>query len=487
MKNLRAFWIVILLASTLTGCVFGDGGMLTMPTSTPDPLHVPVQKPTDESTPVPSPQVDIYRGTPPSEVERSITNGIRCDLNGDNVCNNADVRLLNADISATQNAPRATATTRPSATARPASATPASTSTRAPTPTLVAMSTATVEPTATTVPPSEAACLNCVDITTIQHAPQPVPNVRGLACPAWVHDQYLVSIPDGTKLIYYRTWHPQVQPDNTDGAGCYFDHEHGSRDPRGSHANPTLPAYGYEADKHGMAEPHNGFKTEYANRGECNQLEGFCATSDTSLTIHMGTASAGRLKVEFHTFVFDLIGDRGSVVHVRGMASTGDPDTQCDNQKFTCPDGPDTSGPRGFRLLAMPRDQALARGITTPYEVWQFHFAIGDNIINSKFATFDGITVARRNADGKTFTLEQTSLTWPNAPFSSCKHDVYFGGFTLHKNIDLVDAQGFRQYVHIGDDDGHVVLDTSEWHKDTYKAPFDGCDAMPDGVVYTNN
>lgn len=437
-------------------------------------------------TPPPTASVDIYRGTPPSE--RSLA--IRCDVNNDGKCDAIDVRIVQTDITSTARAPRATATTRP-ITATPTAQITA-TSAR-PTPTLAPVATSTTvvtpEPTATTIPPSEAACLNCVDITTIQHVPSPVPNVRGQACPVWVHDQYLVSVPDstGTRLIYYRTWHPAIQPDGTPGAGCYFNHEHGTRDPRGSRANSTLPAYGYEADKHGMSEPHNGFKTEYANRGECNQLEGFCATSDTSLTIHMGTAGAGRLQVEFHTFVFDLIGDRGSVVHVRGMASTGDADTQCDNQKFTCPDGPDTSGPRGFRLLAMPRDQALARGITTPYEVWQFHFAIGDNIINSKFATFDGITVARRNTDGKTFTLEQTSATWPNAPFSSCKHDVYFGGFVLNENVDIVDAQGFHQVVHLGDDHGQVVLDTSEWHKNTYKAPFDGCDLMPDGVVYTNN
>lgn len=90
MKNLRAFWIVILLA--LTGCVFGDGGAYYIPTSTPDPLHSPVLKPTEE----PQPQGDIYRGTPPpAPADRSAQSTVGdLDVNGDGRVNEVDVDVL---------------------------------------------------------------------------------------------------------------------------------------------------------------------------------------------------------------------------------------------------------------------------------------------------------------------------------------------------------------------------------------------------------
>lgn len=354
--------------------------------------------------------------------------------------------------------PNPSATPRPNPSATPR---PGATATRAP---------AGPTPTATTMPPPASGdCLNCVNPSTLVPVPNPAPNVSGQMCPAWAHDLWVVTGPNG-KL--YRTWHPPVQPSGMAGAGCNFDHSHGTkRDPRGSTANPTLPAYGYDADLHGMAEPHAGFKTEWANRGDCNQLEGFCSTSDLQVTVHMGTAGAGRITVGDHTFIFDMIGDKGTIIHVRGMGDTGKAATQCDP-------APDTSGSSGFRLIAMPKDQAALCNISSPYEVWQFHLTVGDNIINSKFANFDGITVGRRQPDGS-FVLEQTSKTWPNAPFSGCEHDVYFGGFLLKSNFDGVDMHGVRQYIKLGSDGGRVVLDTSAERKNTYKRPFDGCGPVP--------
>ena len=358
--------------------------------------------------------------------------------------------------------PQPTAT-RPAATATRQAATATARPTSAPG-TVVPAPTAT----ATTMPmpmptTTGAGCLNCINPAAIVVVPNPAPNVSGQMCPAWAHDLWIVTGPNG-KL--YRTWHPATQPAGMAGAGCNFDHSHGTqRDPRQSAADNMLPAYGYDADLDAMTEPHVGFKTEWANKGDCNTLEGFCSTSDVKLTVHVGTAGAGRLTQEMHTFIFDLVGNQGSVVHVRGMASTGDALTQCDP-------APDVSGARGFRLIGMPKDQAAACSITSPYEVWQFHLTVGNNIITSKFATFDPITVGRRQANG-VLSMESTELTWPNAPHTGCQHDVYFGGFFLKSNVDVPDMHGVRQYVKIGADQGNLVLDTVG--KNTYKRPFDGC------------
>lgn len=283
-----------------------------------------------------------------------------------------------------------------------------------------------------------------------------------------MHDLYLVTGPNGKT---YRTFHLPIQPAGQPGAGCNFDHTHGSRDVTLSHANSLLPAYGYEADVAGMSEPHNGFKTEFANRGECNIDEGFCATSDTRVTVHMGTAGKGRLDVSMHTFEYDLVGDKGTIVHVRGMGDTGTAATQCDKE-------PDTSV-HGFRLVAMPQDQALPCAITAPYEVWEFHLRYGDTTISSKFATFDGLTVGRKQPDG-TLVLEPTGKTWPNGPFYGCTTDVYFGGGYYANEVDETDVFG-PQVVIFGSDNGKVKLDTVG--KNTYKRPAHGCT----GWAYTNN
>src|SRR5262249_48533407 len=49
-----------------------------------------------------------------------------------------------------------------------------------------------------------------------QQVPQP-----NQTCPAWVHDQYTTTGPDGRR---YATWHPQIDP----VYWCYFPHDHGS-------------------------------------------------------------------------------------------------------------------------------------------------------------------------------------------------------------------------------------------------------------------
>src|SRR5262245_30331322 len=61
----------------------------------------------------------------------------------------------------------------------------------------------------------------------------------GELCPAWVHARYVTTGPDGKQ---YPTWHPPIDPE----FGCLFGHEHGA-DPRTSHADASMPAFGYAA------------------------------------------------------------------------------------------------------------------------------------------------------------------------------------------------------------------------------------------------
>lgn len=81
-----------------------------------------------------------------------------------------------------------------------------------------------------------------------------LPQSAGLpVCSAATHDQakYRAVGPDGAT---YASWHPQIDA----GAGCAFDHEHGSAP---AIFDPAYrPLFGYSAAQHGMAEGHNGFK-----------------------------------------------------------------------------------------------------------------------------------------------------------------------------------------------------------------------------------
>ena len=119
-------------------------------------------------------------------------------------------------------------------------------------------------------------------------AGQEVPKSNS-ACPAWVHDQYMTTGPDGKQ---YRTWHPQIDP----VYWCTFGHEHGS--------DPSLAgtaykvAFGYTATLGGMSEPHNGFKINVFR----NPSGGFWV-----VTHHFGTGGIGRACVSMHTADFALI------------------------------------------------------------------------------------------------------------------------------------------------------------------------------------
>jgi hypothetical protein len=102
-------------------------------------------------------------------------------------------------------------------------------------------------------------------------------------CPAWVHDQYVTTGPDGK---IYPTWHPQIDP----VYWCYFHHEHGS-DPA-HFVSGYAPAYGYTSAIAGEDEPHTGFKT-YVVDDHAGHIWIF--------THHFGTSGLKRACARFHT------------------------------------------------------------------------------------------------------------------------------------------------------------------------------------------
>lgn len=113
--------------------------------------------------------------------------------------------------------------------------------------------------------------------------------VTNAACPAWVHEQYVATGPDG---VNYPTWHPQIDP----VYWCYFGHEHGS-DPKLAGVDSSgkaiyTPLFGYTAAKHGMTEPHAGFKSHVFQNTD-GQWWNF--------TAHMGSAGIGRVCMRYHT------------------------------------------------------------------------------------------------------------------------------------------------------------------------------------------
>ena len=277
--------------------------------------------------------------------------------------------------------------------------------------------------------------------------------------------------PNGLK---YRTWHPAIQPEGLPGAGCRFDHTHGPNDPRGSKADPTLPAYGYVADMHGMSEPHVGFKTFFANTGTRNEFENFSSTSDVKATFHQGTLGAGRVAQRMHTIEFDLKNTNGAEVHVEGMGDTGFAYNQCDSADSIN----NEQGTIGVRLFAMPKPLADSCGVGTPYEVWEWALTVPgqDNRIHAKLGTFDAITVLNPS----TGLLEPTANTWPNSPFSGCKQDSYFGPVYLNTDFDGVDEHGVRQFIKRGSVKNFPMDSVG---KSAFKLDYNDCANEP----YTNN
>lgn len=255
--------------------------------------------------------------------------------------------------------------------------------------------------------------------------PTPVPDedretpVAGEECPAWVHDQYVTTGPDGKE---YPTWHPPVDPEY----GCVFGHEHGA-DPRTSNADDSMPAFGYAAAQIGMNEPHEGFKVFVINAGD--ESEGKRAQADYRLVYHMGTSLVGRYTARFHSFEYDYVARDGSgrEFHIYGMSDT------TDKVGSTC--GPRQGG-RDFSTI----------GCDDPYEIWSFSFRIkhpDDPYTDAmhvrlhasgSVAAFDPITT-RDPADNSRLVYSQDYYypdsgidpTSPEARFQGCQREMYGG------------------------------------------------------------
>ena len=195
----------------------------------------------------------------------------------------------------------------------------------------------------------------------LRSAPPSVPAGRTLpqpnqTCPSWVHDQYVTTGPDGRT---YSTWHNQIDP----VYWCYFRHEHGS-DPA-----PFSPTYqnalGYVAALHGMTEPHAGFKN----------ITFVSNSARWFISIHMGTASLGRVCTRFHT-VDVAVRDVGSGVLLADlhlMADFGKSVVNKGDAPLTPPSCPDqaTQAAGSFGIRKLPTVETGSIG----YEPWRPDFA----------------------------------------------------------------------------------------------------------------
>jgi hypothetical protein len=124
--------------------------------------------------------------------------------------------------------------------------------------------------------------------------PSAVAGTAGMPpCSEAVHASYTTTGPDGKT---YPTWHPHFDLNY----GCYHSHEHGS--------NPDMflafyrPAYGYTASKHGMAEPHVGFKNYVFDDGLGRRW---------LIVHHFGTSGLARVCERFHSVDIAVVKSSG--------------------------------------------------------------------------------------------------------------------------------------------------------------------------------
>lgn len=227
------------------------------------------------------------------------------------------------------------------------------------------------------------------------------PSLSGSACPASIHDAYVVAGPDGKM---YPTWHPRVDPKS----GCYFTHEHGD-DPTKSLANSTLPAFGYIGELAGMHEPHEGFKVFVTNAGFRNE-EGRVALDSSRVVAHMGTGGTGRYTERHHSLQVDLIG-RGREFHVQQMADTGLPGSLCNRAG------------RDFVTLGCR--------VSSLYEIWKFQVRIGGKLSGSvATAVFDPILVRDpQDNNRKVYTADIYGRQFFGGKYNGCIRESYHGPF----------------------------------------------------------
>lgn len=227
----------------------------------------------------------------------------------------------------------------------------------------------------------------------------PQPNTT---CPAWVHDQYVTTGPDGQT---YRTWHPQIDP----VFWCYFHHEHGS-DP-----SPHKPVFGYTAARMGMEEGHEGFKVYTFNEADGVKIV---------VTHHFGSARPSKAAcVRFHTFdmaVYQagalladihVMADHGKSQHARTDIDLTPPD--CPNQAAEA-DADGSTGVRKFQVASMD---------PVGYEPWRIDFA---KVIIGRLAEFS-VNTPSRIADCNTLACDADVPTGDQGEFRFATYGPGFG------------------------------------------------------------
>jgi hypothetical protein len=237
-------------------------------------------------------------------------------------------------------------------------------------------------------------------------------------CTTAIHDRYTVVGPDG-KL--YRTWHPQVvpiDPNNPAAGTCAFAHEHGDN-PATSVANPHMPPFGYAAAQAGLTEPHEGYKVTVINQGVINE-DGGTALNSTRVIAHTGTGGAGRFDTEFHSFMFDIVGQNGFYAHLQGMADTGGVSSICAN-------------PRQSKTVVTVPGTGCA--VTSLYEIWSMTFSVKDSSGNQRItaifapAVFDPITILNPSDPPGHRATYYTKNYFPQfgSNFYGCDREEYSG------------------------------------------------------------
>jgi hypothetical protein len=172
----------------------------------------------------------------------------------------------------------------------------------------------TATATATAVPPVSATAT--ATATPGSTSSGNVAPVAGQQCPAWVHDQYVATGPDGKS---YPTWHPPTDPTYK----CWFGHEHGD-DPTGSPALRGRPVlFGYVGSLAGDSEPHVGFKVFRWDNIQHPNAPNHSGAS-LLMAVHQGTGGAARFTTVNHSVVFNYYNPTdGREVHVQMMAPFG--------------------------------------------------------------------------------------------------------------------------------------------------------------------
>jgi hypothetical protein len=296
---------------------------------------------------------------------------------------------------------------------------------------MVATATATPVPAATATAPLVVTLTPEATHDHSHSTPTPAATVdaaiAGQECPAWVHDQYVVS--KGGHA--FATWHPQADPSTR----CFFAHEHGD-DPRTSNVFwGEMPAFGFaqhyvEGHVHGTGEDaaHSGHKVFVANAGTIND-ENFAAIGSSMYVFHMGTSGEARRDVRDHSMEYRLDAGGTYTAWVHFMGDMGNAGTICDrddrskNIGRVLPIHPNFRGEcnqsdhyeiwNGGRKLMLPGYESF----------WNFEFG-------GSFAAFNPATdFGGRDAEGKLIFLGATGNL-------GCDREVYHGGDNFNVHVD---------------------------------------------------